>query len=131
MDSVIKVAFAAVIAVMLGLALRQQGKDIALLLSVAVCCMVIYVAVSYLAPVVDFVREIQRSTAMDPEYMHILLKAVGIGMIAEIAGLICKDAGNAALEKTIHILASAVILCLALPLMRALLAFVRQIMEEI
>jgi hypothetical protein len=51
--------------------------------------------------------------------------------VAEIAGLICTDAGNAALAKTIQILATAVILWLTLPLMQALLDLVRKIMEGV
>lgn len=131
MDAVLKVIFGALIAVILGLMLRQQGKDIALLLSTAVCCMVIAVGVNYLTPVVTFVQELHTSTGMDPEYLRILLKSVGIGLVAEIAGLICTDARNAALAKTIQILATAVILWLALPLMQALLDLVRKIMEGV
>ena len=131
MDAVLKVMCGALIAVILGLTLRQQGKDIALLLSVAVCCMVVVVGVSYLTPVVDFVRQLQTSSGTDPEFLRILLKSVGIGLIAEIAGLICSDAGNAALAKTIQILATSVILWLSLPLMSALLDMVRKMMEEV
>lgn len=131
MDAVLKVIFGALIAVILGLALRQQGKDSALLLSIAVCCMVVAVGFSYLAPVVDFVRQLHANTGIDPDFLRILLKSVGIGLVAEIAGLICTDAGNAALAKTIQILAAAVILWLALPLMNALLELIRKIMEGV
>lgn len=131
MDAVLKVIIGALIAVILGLMLRQQGKDIALLLSTAVCCMVVAVGINYLTPVVSFVQELHTSTGTDTEYLRILLKSVGIGLVAEIAGLICTDAGNAALAKTIQILATAVILWLALPLMQALLDLVRRIMEGV
>ena len=131
MDAVLKVIFGALITVILGLMLRQQGKDVALLLSIAVCCMVIAAGISYLSPVLDFIRQLQENTGIDPQFVRILLKSVGIGLVAEIAGLICTDAGNAALGKTIQILATAVILWLALPLMGALLELVRKIMEEV
>lgn len=131
MDTVLKVIFGALIAVILGLMLRQQGKDMALLLSAAVCCMVIAAGISYLSPVVDFVQQLQKSTGTDPEFLRILLKSVGIGLIAELSALICKDAGNAALAKTIQILATAVILWLSLPLMQALLELVQKMLEEV
>ena len=131
MGAVLKVIFGALITVILGLTLRQQGKDIALLLSVAVCCMVIAVGIAYLTPVVELVRQLQSNSGTDPEFVRILLKSVGIGLVAEIAGLICTDAGNAALAKTIQILATAVILWLAMPLMSALLELVRKLMEEV
>ena len=131
MDTVLKVVFCALIAVILGLMLRQQGKDIALLLSAAVCCMVIAAGFRYLQPVVEFVQQLQESTGTDPEFLRILLKSVGIGLVAELAALICKDAGNAALAKTVQILAVAVILWLSLPLMQALLELVQKLLEEV
>ncbi len=131
MDAVLKVIFGALIAVILGLMLRQQGKDISLLLSIAVCCMVIAVGISYFTPVIEFVGQLQEKAGTDPQFFRILLKSVGIGLVAEIAGLICTDAGNAALAKTIQILAAAVILWLALPLLQALLELVHKIMEEV
>ena len=131
MDTVIKVLAGALITVILGLALRQQGKDIALLLSIAVCCMVLAVVILYLEPVVEFIRQLFSFTGTDPEMLEILLKSVGIGLLAEIAGLICADAGNAALAKTIQVLSAAVILWLAVPLMQALLDLVHQLMGEV
>ena len=131
MDAVLKVVGGALIAVILGLTLRQQGKDIALLLSAAVCCMVVAVGVAYLTPVVDFVRQLQENTGTDPEFLRILLKSVGIGILGEIAGLICADAGNAALGKTVQILTASVILWLSLPLMSTLLELVQKMMEEV
>ncbi len=131
MDAVLKVIFGALIAVFLGLMLRQQGKDMALLLSLAVCCMVAAAGFSYLTPVMDFLNQLQESTGTDPAFFRILLKSVGIGLVAEIAGLICADAGNAALAKTIQIMATAVILWLSLPLMSALLDLVRKILEDV
>jgi stage III sporulation protein AD len=129
--TVFKIISGALVTVVLGLSLRQQGKDIALLLSIAACCMVVIAALDYLKPVVEFLENLQALTGVQENAFQILLKAVGIGLIAEIAGLICADSGNAALGKTIQILASGVLLWLALPLMNALLEIVQQILGEI
>lgn len=131
MDTVIKVLAGALIAVVLGLTLRQQGKDMALLLSTAVCCMVLAVGILYLKPVIEFARQLSSAAGTDPEILEILLKSVGIGLLSEIAGLICTDAGNAAMAKTIQILSAAVILWLAIPLMKGLLELVGQLMGEV
>lgn len=131
MTAFLQVVGGGLVAVVLGLALRQQGKDIALLLSVAMCCMVLVAAISYLKPVIEFVQQLQDFGNLDSDLMRILLKAVGIGLIAEIASLICSDAGNSALGKAIQMMASAVIIWLAIPLMKTLLDLVQQIMGEV
>ena len=125
-------AFAAVLlAVILGLVLAKQSKDWAVLLTTGVSCMVLAVGAVYLQPVLDFVRELQTLSGLDPQMLSVVLKAVGIGLISEIAALICLDAGNAALGKGIQILASLTVLWLSLPLMRALLELVQKILGEL
>lgn len=131
MSDALKVLAGVLIAVILGLTLRQQGKDMALLLSILACCMVLVVCVVYIEPVIDFIETLQSISGAQNEIFQILLKSVGIGLIGEIAALVCSDSGNAALAKAIQILTSAVVLWLSLPLMQALLDLVKQMLEEV
>lgn len=131
MSDALKVLAGVLIAVILGLTLRQQGKDMALLLSILACCMVLVVCMVYIEPVIDFIETLQSISGAQNEIFQVLLKSVGIGLIGEIASLVCSDSGNAALAKAIQILTSAVVLWLSLPLMQALLELVKQMLEEV
>lgn len=131
MTSFLQVIAGALITVVLGLSLNRQGKDITLLLGAAVCCMILTVAMVYLEPIVEFIQSLQQLGDLDDSMMSILFKAVGIGLIAEIASLICADSGNGALGKAIHILASAAVLWLSIPMMRSLLELIQKIVGEI
>lgn len=124
-------AAAVLLAVILMLALGKQGKEIGLLLTLAVCCMVGALAVSYLQPVVEFIQRLQSIGQLDSGMLEILLKVVGIGIVGEIASLICGDSGNAALGKALQMLSAAVILWLSLPLLTQLLELVQQILGEV
>lgn len=124
-------AAAVLLAVILVLALGKQGKEAGLLLTLAVCCMLGVLALSYLEPVVALVHRLQDMTGLDSGMLQILLKAVGIGIIGEIAGLICTDAGNAALGKALQLLSAAVILWLSIPLINALLELLQEMLGEI
>ena len=86
---------------------------------------------SYLEPVVDLIRSLKSVGDLDHELLQIMLKAVGIGLVAEISGLICADAGNSALGKSIQILASAVVLWLSILMLTALLELVQKILGEV
>lgn len=127
MERFFQAAAAALIAAILGLALSKQGRDWTLILTTLVSCMVLAVAAAYLEPILDFVQRLQGDSRLDGDMLAVILKAVGIGLVAECAGLICQDAGNAALGKGIQILSSIVILWLALPLMEGLLELVQKI----
>ena len=118
------------LAVVLGLSLGKQ-KDIGVLLTMAVCCMVAMIAISYLEPVLDFLRELETLGDLQGDMLGILLKAVSIGLVSEIAGLVCTDAGNGSLGKTLQMLGSAVILYLSLPIFTAMLELIREILREL
>ena len=126
-----KAAVAALIAVILSLALGKQEKDIGAILSMAVCCMVMVSALVYLEPVLDFLRELEEIGDLQGDFLGILMKALGIGLVAEIAATVCADVGNASLGKTLHTLGAAVILYLSLPVFRAMLDLLRRILEEV
>lgn len=131
MERFLQVSAGVLLTVILGIVLSKQSKDMALLLTVAACCMAVAAAASYLQPVMDFIRQLQTVGQLDTDMLQILLKAVGIGLVAEIASLICSDSGNAALGKTIQLLAAAAVLWLALPLMQSLLEMVQKIVGEV
>ena len=126
-----KAAGAVLIAVVLGLSLGKQEKDFAVLLTLAVCCMVMAIAVSYLEPVLDFLRELEALGDLQGDMLGILLKAVGIGLVAEIAGMVWIDAGNGSLGKQLQMLGSAAILYLSIPIFSALLSLIQEILGEL
>lgn len=126
-----KAAAAVLITVILCLALGKQEKDISAILSMAVCCMVMVSVLIYLEPVLDFLRELEAVGDLKGDFLGILLKALGIGLVAEIASSVCTDAGNTSLGKSIHTLGSAVILYLSLPVFRSLMEMLSRILERI
>lgn len=126
-----KAAAGALVTVVLGLALGKQEKDISLLLTMAVCAMVAVIAISYLEPMLDFLRRLEALGDLQGDMLGILMKAMGIGLVSEIAGMICTDAGNAALGKAMQILGSAAILYLSLPIFTALIDLIQQILGEV
>lgn len=131
MDILLKAVAGALVAVVLALSLSKQGKDVSILLVLAVCCMVFAAAGEYLSPVLDFFQKLEDVGKLDRQMLRILLKAVGIGILSEITGLICADAGYGALGKALQILTSAVVLWLALPLFTQLIDLAQEILEAV
>jgi stage III sporulation protein AD len=131
MDAFWKAIAAVLIAVIFGVFLQRQGKEAALLLTLTVCAMVAFLAVSYLDPVISFLEKLQALGGLDRGMVTVLLKAVGIGLISEICTAICSDSGNAALGKILQLLSAVMVLWLALPLLERLLDLLQKILEGI
>lgn len=131
MSVFIKAIAGALLTLVLCLTLSKQNKDLSLLLSVAVCCMIIITAVSYLQPVFSFFQRLQTVGQLNPNLLKVLIKATGIGLLAEITGLICDDSGNAVLGRAIKLLASGLILYISIPMFSGLLDIIEEILVAI
>ena len=123
-----KAAAGILIAAVLGLAV---GKDISLLLSLAVCSMGAIIALEYLEPALDLMRRLEGLAGVHGEMLGILLKDAGIALVCELAVQICTDIGSTAFGKTLRFLGSSVILWLSLPLFQAVLNVLQQILGEL
>lgn len=122
---------AVLIAVILGLHIGKQEKELGTLLTMAVCCMGTAAAMVFLEPVLELLRELESVVQLRDGMLGILLKCAGIALVAEIAGLICLDAGNGALGKMVQLLGSAGILYLSIPMVKTVLVLLQEILGEL
>ena len=131
MDQFLQAAAGIIAAVIMWIILSKQGKEYALLLSLGACCLVLLVMFRFLEPVLDLLKQLQVLGNLQPEWLSVMLKAVGIGLVVEMGALICSDAGNAALGKTLQILGAVAVLWLSIPLMKSLMELLQQILGGI
>lgn len=131
MDIYFKTIGIALIALFLCLVLSNAGKDYALLLGVLACCLAAAAAMRYLEPVVHFFHSLEELIPLDQNLLTVLVKTVGVGIVGELAAMICVDAGNSALGKAVQFMSSIMILWLALPLLQSLLDLVQEILEAV
>lgn len=122
-----KAAAAVLMAVVLILMLRRQ--EMGLLLGLAVCAMVALAAMEYLKPVTALLDTLESLGNLNSDMITILLKAVGIGLLTEIASMVCTDSGNGSLGKALQLLGTAVILWLSMPLFHAMIELIQEILE--
>ena len=128
MDKFFVAAAGVLLTVILIMSLRKHNGEMAVLLSLCGCCMVAMVSIGFLTPIFAFVRRLQESTGLNHQMLQVLWKTTAVAITAEIAGTVCNDSGNAALAKTLQMLATAVIVYLSLPMMEALLELVERIL---
>ena len=131
MDRFLQAAAGIMAAVIMWIILSKQGKEYALLLSLGACCLVLLMMFRFLEPVLDLLKQLQVLGNLQPEWLSVMLKAVGIGLVVEMGALICSDAGNAALGKTLQILGAVAVLWLSIPLMKSLMELLQQILGGI
>ena len=108
------------------------GKsELSAVLSMAICCLTAAAGFFYLEPVLGLIRQLEALGNLSPNLIGILLKAVGLGLVTEVAVLVCKDSGNASLGKSLQILGNCVLLWLSIPIFSALLDLIQKILGEL
>ena len=127
MELFLKCAGGVLVAVVLILTLGR--KDLGLLLSMAVCAMTAMAAAELLEPVTALVDTLESLGGLDGGSVAILFKAVGVGLITDIAAMVCTDSGNASMAKAVGLLGTAAVLWLSIPLFHGLLSLIQEILE--
>lgn len=125
MEPLIQAAALGIIGVVLIALLRHRSGELALLLSLGVCVLIGLLLVTLAEPVVDFFTELQDIAGLDNRIMAPMLKTIGIGMITQIASNICSDGGESAVARMIELCGAVLALCVAIPLMQAVLDLIR------
>lgn len=131
MDIIFKAAGCALISVILSLVISAHNKELSILLTTAVCCMIVIAMLTYFRPIIDFLQKLRIVGNIDHNTLSILLKASGIAMLSEITGLICADAGNRTLGKVLQLLAAVLIFWLSLPVLNQMIDLMNKIIGSV
>ena len=116
------------IGLILALVLGRQAKEMGLLLTLAVCVLVSIAALGFLEPVTALLEELRRLGDLDGQALSILIKCAGIGILSELSGILCADAGEGAMGKALALLSNAAMLWLSLPLIEELLNMIGEVL---
>lgn len=119
----------ALVAAAIVVILRQHRPEYAMLLSVAAGLFILFEILRYLQPVVEEVQGMLDTAGMSAEFMGILLRALGICFITQIACDICKDAGESAISSKIEMAGKVAVLAVSLPLFRQVLTIVHSLLN--
>ena len=125
----IKIALLAVIGALLAVQLKSGKPEYGIYVSVGVSLLLFGGIVERLASFVEMFRNLEEMSGIDPEYLAILLKMIGITYVGEFASGICKDAGYQTLAVQIELFGKLTILLLSLPVLSALLETVRKFLS--
>ena len=127
----LKIAAGILITTIVTLAISKKSADISTLLTILVCCMAVITAINYIRPVIDFMERLVSIGDIEMDIFQILLKTAGIGIISHVVSLVCADAGNQTLGKTLQFVATAIILCLCIPLLDRVLILIETVLGKV
>lgn len=129
MDIYLKMVGMTAVGIMLSLVLSRNSKDYSFLIAVVICCGLCISAVSFLAPIFDFLTDLEGWIGKTAPLMEVLIKAVGLSLIGETMVTICADAGHAAVGKTLQLCTTVGIIYIGIPLVKSLFELIESVLE--
>ena len=131
MELLLKSIICGIVTVILTLVIPSDRKEVKILLGVVGCCVLAAAAAYYLQPLVEFVLRVEKTGRLNSQMIDIIWKVVGVGIISEIASLICKDMGNSSLGKMIQFISTASIFWLTIPLFQEFIDLIENVLEQL
>lgn len=118
-----------VVGALLALVVKRGSPESALLLTLAAVVLVLVLLMDGLGQVKDFLEELAERSGVPPELFVPLYKTVGIALVVRVGGSLCRDAGESALAASVETAGAVCALLAALPLLRAVLSLLLELME--
>lgn len=117
-----QIAGFAVCAAAMALTMRKLRPESATVLVIAAGALAAVMVIPQLAEIVDGVTAMAAMGGVQDGYMSQLLKVAGISLLMDFAAQTCRDAGEDGLAMKVELGGRVMLIALALPVMRTLLA---------
>ena len=126
---IIAAAAAGLVGTVLALILGQYRPEFRMLITAAVTLLLMAMVLEQLSPVLEQLGSTMELTGLTGDYAAILFKAVGICLLTQLAGDVCRDSGESSIASKIELAGRAAILLTAMPLIQEVLAWAWELMN--
>lgn len=126
---IIAAAAAGLVGTVLALILGQYRPEFRMLVTAAVTLLLMAMVLERLSPVLEQLRSTMELTGLTGDYAAVLFKAVGICLLTQLAGDVCRDSGESSIASKIELAGRAAILLTAMPLIQEVLAWAWELMN--
>jgi stage III sporulation protein AD len=118
---IFKIVAFCILAVSIILVIKEQRKEIAIMLSIVAGIGLLAFTITKLSDIVELINTLVSNSGMNVEFLAIILKVIGISYVVEFGKNICMDAGESAIANKLEIAGKVIILTLSIPLIGALM----------
>ncbi|MDR0952521.1 MAG: stage III sporulation AC/AD family protein [Oscillospiraceae bacterium] len=127
MDIVVRGAAIALTGAVLTLLLKRTNPEFSLMLSMAICAVVLTAALTAYSAIAGTLEAVSLSTGFSAAYIAPIFKCVGIGITAKFGSSLCADAGQTALSSAVEICGAVCAIYVCLPLIKTLLRIIEEL----
>lgn len=124
MADIVKISVLAVVCTVVTALIKQYAPSYSSLAQIAALVAVLTLGMTFIKDALSSALELMDVSALQSEYIFLLIKALGIAVTAKFAADVCRDSGSSSLAGAVELAAKAAILVLTMPMLKALAAAV-------
>ena len=124
MADIVKISVLAVVCTVVTALIKQYAPSYSSLAQIAALVAVLTLGMTFIKDALSSALELMNVSALQSEYIFLLIKALGIAVTAKFAADACRDSGSSLLAGAVELAALAAIHVLTMPMLKALAAAV-------
>lgn len=124
MADIVKISVLAVVCTVVTALIKQYAPSYSSLAQIAALVAVLTLGMTFIKDALSSALELMNVSALQSEYIFLLIKVLGIAVTAKFAADACRDSGSSSLAGAVELAAKAAILVLTMPMLKALAAAV-------
>ena len=119
-----------IITALLALSLRGQRPEFAMLLSLGCGLFVLLYLLGQMKDIFSGLEDILSGLSGQSELTAIILKALGVCIVAELGSQCCRDAGETAIAAKVELAAKAALVMMSMPVFASLLEMAGELLRQ-
>ena len=125
---IIKIIGIGLTALIIIIVVRQYKPEFTLYISLLAGALILLFVMQKLEGIVDLLTTLSNKTAINNEFLTLLIKITGIAFLTEFAVSICKDSGESAIANKVDMGGKVIIVSMSIPIISSLLETVIEIL---
>ena len=125
---IIKIVGIAFITLIVVIILKQYKPKFAMYASILGGAIILFMSLGKITGIIQLLENISLKTAINGEFLGILIKITGIAFLTEFAVSVCKDAGETAIANKVDLGGKVIIIAISIPIVSALLETVVKVL---
>lgn len=125
---IIKIIGIALIALIIIIIVKQYRPEFVMYVSLIAGALILMLILDKMGAIIDLLESFSNKTAINNEFLVLLIKITGIAFLTEFTVSICKDSGESAIANKVDIGGKIIIISMSIPIIASLLETIIKIL---
>ena len=125
---ILKVIGVGLISLIIIIIVRQYKPEFTLYVSLLAGALILLFIMDKIGGIIDLLTSLSNKTAINNEFLTLLIKITGIAFLTEFAVSICKDTGESAIASKVDMGGKVIIISMSIPIISSLLETIIEIL---